>query len=581
MKLILTEYINSLKEDGELDKMVQDILKASGVTVFTKTQRGRQFGVDVYAVGPDFDGDSQKKVYLITVKQGDLTRQVWNGDQNAVYQSLDEIKTVFIRSNLAKQHQKLPIKIIVAFNGELHQSLQQSWRGYEESNPEYEYALWPICWFVEKFEEKLLNEHSFSNAIRSEIRKTIIHLENPDYDLADFTRLLNLLSADYKKIKSKKGRLKLLKELHVIISIILKYCEQADNLLHAVRVVEMYFLMLWSELIPEKPEKEYTQSFVAAHQLVTDTLLSYYNKLGYVAQVKDGFSRGHGSSVTYTASLYNQLGIFALTGLSAVFMDELLIGPMAPVVDQIKQLYRQKAEEIADAVIHTLNNNKIFYSPRADDQHIEICLVFLLLHKLGRQHELKSLLYLFNEQIGEGILFSNVFPLLSNDKREIAELEIDYTKRNEHQYGGSNLLTVLIERCVVTGDEANYHRFKMLKDELLAETALLLWFPEKETEELLYTKNATRDSGYALSDIELPKTLGECADIIRREYEHNCAEKEFTFLKNGFWIIGLIASRHYRTYVFPHYWRQLLPKETGTKPVPDPNALPTTHQPIQ
>ena len=82
MRLILTEYINSLKEDGELDKLIQDILRAYQIEIFTKPERGRQFGVDIYAVGKDFEDNNKKKVFLITVKQGDLDRQTWNVDQN-------------------------------------------------------------------------------------------------------------------------------------------------------------------------------------------------------------------------------------------------------------------------------------------------------------------------------------------------------------------------------------------------------------------------------------------------------------------------------------------------------------------
>lgn len=558
MQLILTEYISSLKEDGELDKLVQDILKAHGATIISKPQRGRQHGVDVCAIGPDFEGDGQKTVFLITVKQGDLSRQVWNGDVNAVYQSLEEIRTVYIRSNLGKQYQKYPVKIVVAFNGDLHQNLQQSWRGYEEANPQYSYALWSIGWFVREFEDKLLNEDSFSSAIRSDLRKTIIHLENPDYDLSDLTRLLELVSMGYKAVKTKKGRLKTLKELHVIISIVLKYCEQANNLLHAVKVAEQYFLMLWSELIPEKPEREYTLQFIAAQQLVTDTFIKYINKLGHITEIKDGFSRGHNSSITYTANLYTQLGIFAMAGLSLVFMNELLINNGEPVVAEIRKLYQEKAEETAAAIIHSVNHNSIFYSPRSDDHHIEISLIFLLLYRLGYSHEISTMLFMFNQQMGEGLLFLNVFPLLSNSRREIAELDIDYTKRQKFDYRATNLLTVLIEWSVVINDETSYQSFRTLKERLLKDADLLLWFPEKETEDLLYTRSATKETGYTLSGIELSEKMKDYASIMREEYAANCAEKEFSFIKNGFWIIGLMASRRYRTYIFPHYWRQML-----------------------
>lgn len=62
MKLILAEYINSLKEDGELDKVIQDILRANGVEIFSRPERGRQYGVDIYAIGKDFTDDHKKGI---------------------------------------------------------------------------------------------------------------------------------------------------------------------------------------------------------------------------------------------------------------------------------------------------------------------------------------------------------------------------------------------------------------------------------------------------------------------------------------------------------------------------------------
>src|SRR5690606_28077451 len=148
MKLILTEYINSLKEDGELDKLIQDILLAHNFEIFSEPERGRQYGVDIYAVGKDFDDNGIRKVFLITVKQGDIDRQKWNTDQNSIHQSLEEIRTVFIRNNLAPQHVNLPKKIIVASNGRMKQAIQQNWRGYQESNTDYEHVYWGIDFLV-------------------------------------------------------------------------------------------------------------------------------------------------------------------------------------------------------------------------------------------------------------------------------------------------------------------------------------------------------------------------------------------------------------------------------------------------
>ena len=75
MKPIIREYLASLKERGELDAILPDLLSELGYTVFSRPSRGtRQFGVDVAAIGPHGDD----RVYLFSIKRGDLTRAQWN-----------------------------------------------------------------------------------------------------------------------------------------------------------------------------------------------------------------------------------------------------------------------------------------------------------------------------------------------------------------------------------------------------------------------------------------------------------------------------------------------------------------------
>jgi len=79
MNLIIREYLASLRERDELDAVLPDLLSQLGLNVFSRPGRGtRQDGVDVGAVGR-LNGGTEK-VYLFSVKPGDLTRRDWDGD---------------------------------------------------------------------------------------------------------------------------------------------------------------------------------------------------------------------------------------------------------------------------------------------------------------------------------------------------------------------------------------------------------------------------------------------------------------------------------------------------------------------
>lgn len=498
-----------------------------------------------------------KKVFLITVKQGDLDRKNWDADVNSVRQSIDEIREVFIPNNLAPQHKKLPIKIVVAYNGLIKQSLQQNWKGYTTQYPKFDFALWEGDFLVEQFQEKLLNENGFSNKLRSSIRKTIIHLENRDYQFGDFVDVLNMLEDDYKKTKYKKTKIRILKELRLLVSIVLKYCEEADNLLHAVKCSEKYILRLWSVFISGEPEAVYSKEVVEGFHMHLEILGKYNAKFSFVPDVKDGLGRSVGDALSYGTVVYEQIGIWCETGLFLLQMYEFVATGDTNNSKQIASNLRDRATIMASEVIRLVNNNQIFYTPRYDDHLIEIHMLLMLLYKLGLKQQALDLLQGLLKHIAEAYSFSKIFPA-HRDLRTISELEADADVRLKYDYNSSYLFTVLLEWSMVLNSPRLYSSFKGVKDSLLKDVTLLLWFPDKETEEKVFTENANDDSGYALSGIELLETMDEYKSLVEDEYDNNCFEKDFSFIKESYWVIGLIASRHFRTHVFPYYWRKFL-----------------------
>ena len=130
MNFLTSEYLSLLKEDGELDTLIIDILTSKGITPISKPQKGRQYGVDIAAIGKDKDG--VEKLFLVTVKQGNISRTVWDSGKNSVRQSLNEILETYISTSLTARQRKLPKIIVLATNGVLEQTIQISWAQYTE-----------------------------------------------------------------------------------------------------------------------------------------------------------------------------------------------------------------------------------------------------------------------------------------------------------------------------------------------------------------------------------------------------------------------------------------------------------------
>jgi hypothetical protein len=565
MKLILTDYIASLKEERELDALLEELLRALDLEVVFGAKKGeRQYGVDIYAVGTDWE-DGQKKLFLITVKQGNLDRRNWQAGVQALQPSLEEIATVFVRNNVAAEHRQLPVKIVVAHNGSNDPAIQQNWNGFVERFQQFEFVIWQLETIVNLVEQHLLSENIFSDKSKRVLRKIVIHLADSSYDLQDFCFILDEIIGQIDLAGgNRRSNLNNLRKINLLLSIVVSYCELENDLRLAIKATEIALLRMWN--LFRKYEKDldgpYVTEFIRIIYLKSDINLKYLKKLTPAFEAKDGLSKYCSDAVSYCFTAYEHLGFLAIAGLECIQLADFAAD------DDLAEGLRSRAAYFADAAIDIYNNNPTCFSPRADNQVNEISLVFLLLYKLGRPSDILALLHLYNQQLALGMLYSRMAPHFFNNHDEIYELDIHYEKRRDFDYQSSCLLTVLSEWCVVIQDKGMYEAYIELKTKVFPTLDLILWFPNEKTEELMYRQYASRHSGYSLSNID-PVPYDSCSQLILSEYEHNCLELTFSFMNQQLWIIGLIASRHFGTYVFPYYWRSLIPNPAA---VPNDSA---------
>ncbi len=126
MKIILKEYLASLKERGDLDKSVlPNLLSEIGLLVLNVPMIGtRQNGVDIAAVGKVKGEDKQRYLYLFCIKAGNVTRRDWEVSEQSVRPELNEIKDVYLRSNVAQEYVDLPVKICLCCGGDLEETYE-------------------------------------------------------------------------------------------------------------------------------------------------------------------------------------------------------------------------------------------------------------------------------------------------------------------------------------------------------------------------------------------------------------------------------------------------------------------------
>ncbi|MEO0934005.1 MAG: hypothetical protein AAFY21_09670, partial [Cyanobacteria bacterium J06641_2] len=74
----------------------------------------------------------------------------------------------------------------------------------------------------------------------------------------------------------------------------------------------------------------------------------------------------------------------------------------------------------------------------------------------------------------------------------------------------------------------------------------------------LYSTNAGYASGFTFHPFRLPESFDDLKNYIIRLREEYKDFDNISCVTHGWFVIGLIASRHFRTPIIPGYWLDYL-----------------------
>ncbi|MEO5331578.1 MAG: hypothetical protein H7839_06105, partial [Magnetococcus sp. YQC-5] len=249
MKLLIRDYLASLKERGELDAILPDLLSELGHTVISRPKRGtRQYGVDIASVGEDDEG--KHKLFLFSVKQGDLTRQEWDGTPQALRSSLNEIRDVYIRTWIPREYHGLQIVICLAFGGDVREQVRAPLTGYIDENTTDRISF--VEWNGDKLAglilQGLLRDEILPESMRSNFRKAVAMVDEPDVSYQHFSRLIHELRQSGSE--SSRARVRAARQMNICLWILFVWARDVDNLEAPYRISELVLLGVWELLRP-------------------------------------------------------------------------------------------------------------------------------------------------------------------------------------------------------------------------------------------------------------------------------------------------------------------------------------------
>lgn len=540
-----------MKESGEFDALLPELLLAMNIIPISKPQRGvRQAGVDLAAVGPDDSGT--KVLWLFVLKRGDLSRRDWDSSPQAVRQSLDEIKDVYLRNNVTPEHQSLPVRIVVATTGDFRQDFEQQRVGYFEGNTQLgrTYTTWNADYVATKMEEHLFNEYALAPAVRSELRRALALVGESDYELDHYYELLKVL-LDWGKAeeKTEQACLRDLRTVSLALGILCRWAAQDGNLKNAVFACERTLLWAWDAI----RRRDFVQNKVMVGGYLRIVVIylritaEYFNKIQAHLHQQDAFVRYHREPALLTEKVFEEIGLLATIGLAhyrfgkATKDDERVAG----------------AQAVANSLEAFLQTHSALRSPCYDGQAIDIGLALVFLLITDHTDAIKTWSRELTGRLIFGFRSEKWFPISTDSFDDLVDLQLgnaDIAKLTATSW----MVPLLGEWMAVLHDSEGYSRLVAL-NEILKETTFQVWYPDERTAEARYAGSAV-DTGMTEAPIVLPQTVDEMCDRIRKiRADSPAREKSLTSAqKAGIEWLDFVANRHFRTPLDPVLWQELV-----------------------
>lgn len=591
MKLVIREYLASLKERDELDAVLPDLLTELGFTVYSRPARGtRQYGVDVAAVGPGEDGI--RRVHLFSVKSGDLDRNEWNtASPQSLRPSLDEILDHYVASRIPPEYASLPIAICLTFGGAIDEQVRAEVTGYMTRNttPKISFEEWNGDRLAQVILDGILREELLPAPQRSHLRKAVAMVEEPDIALDHFQRLLRAI-ADQPGATA-AGRLSQARLINICLWIMFVWAREADNVEAPYRASELVLLEVWQLL---KTDIARTSKSGEAASLVLNELAELHftiwdalfeDKILPAAEIRHAISTAVEShaALDINLKLFDLVGRLALRGLWLVWQLSPATGPVVLANDYLNTLPTlisdttratvNQIDRLIDAMMAIVSNNRALLSPIGDWQAIDIGLAFTLLACRPGAH---GAIDQWAEELAKHSMFAfkthGCYPITSRSYWDLvdhpSERSDDYRTQSTE---GSILYPMLATWSAARGEQALFDEIAKFNEDALAHCTFQAWFPDADSEDNLYLN---RDShGASLAGIPVTEGTRDALDFILAEAKTNKHYDQLTAVKLGHWPIVLTACRAYRLPVPPQVWRDLLPhvSRPARGPVPPPD----------
>ncbi|MDO9144978.1 hypothetical protein [Rhodoferax sp.] len=563
LALVIAEYLRTLKERNELDRLLPDLLVEMGYVPIARPQTGnRQFGVDIATRGINPD-TGQAELLLLVIKQKDIGRTEWERSDQAIRPSLNEVFDVYLKSHVEAEDIGKPVRIAVVTNGELKQTIQASWSGFVNDHKDQALIeFWGLDTLSTLIERHLLDEHVFHDEDRRNLRRALALAADVEYDQRDLHRMmLRTLGLNSEGVPdgasmSKKDLLKALRVVNFAAHAFASWALGDGDGRQGLRAIERALLWSWHRVRAFEgwdSDNDMTQALGSVWQGYLTVGRHYFEKLQAHCYVEDGLLGYASDSAELSLVAFEQIGMLASIGLTHV------LSVAGDDADRVAQ--HENADTVAAALASLISSNGICNSPCFDRHSQDIVLGMLLLVLTGRSDIAKRWLQTLIRNIDYSFKAKRYVPIDSDSIDDLSDIGGWHSGQTADKLMKTSwMIAVLAGLCAVLGQGESYGVLRQGLVQDYPETCAQLWHPDKQIHEHLYFHAAHFSSGASEAPIRLPEDIAQWFEhmrvIVESEQGKECLQT--MGCKVGLPAIDLIACRHFGTPVAPAFWYQLV-----------------------
>lgn len=525
MKLIVKDYLLSLKEKDELDIILCDLCFQMGYTLASVPKTGnRQYGVDIAA-------SSEKEVLLFVVKQGDINRHVWDSDPNSVRQSMNEIRDSYFHSNLKLKSSVESIKIVVATNGVMDEAILSLWAGYTKepcfcSGIKVDYEFWSIDDITSKAVKYLFNEKIFDTNVQSLMRKALYFVDENVYSREYYENILNLFFDRINQETKTTKKEKILRSAFLASQMIAHYAHEAGRNKIAISVTEYFIIKYWQGLKNDQFRKEkLKEKIIVALQQYEKWNNYYCDAAEPFCFKKDAFS--------YYNPVENTVLIYEIIEHLTVYAYYLTY----------KHAAKEQCTRIMNMIKGIIINNRSFYYTPFDCHIRVVSMLYRLFDRVGFHKDIIAIMNNHCWCLQNWYRLCHGYPSSEDSYEEAVNIR---NERNYNEYLSSAFWGVMLQWIALYNQEELFIQIKDFLIDDLKDVTKCTWFIKAEEEDALYMRGVLYNAGDCTSiEVSSFKELKDNVELIKNQYVND----SFSFNDYSFDALEFIIAKYYGSYV--------------------------------